>query len=408
MDIKTIKIPLQVKNNMQVCVVGLGKVGLPLAAVMADAGIHVIGIDTNPILVNQINTKQNPIPQEPGLQELLNKHVPSNFTATTSFIEAAKNTSAFIVIVPLFIDENKNPDFSVLESAFKRVGKVLKKEDLVILETTVPPKTTQTIIKKILEENSGLQAGTDFYLAYSPERIMTGYSISRYKEYPKVIGGINDLSTKKAYDLYSRFCSKISPVKDIKTAEFIKVAEGIYRDVNIALANELYKISQELDIDFWEMREKAAHSFCNIHEAGIGVSGHCIPVYPWFLINNYNVPLIKKAREINDSMVDYFVERIKKRNAKKVLVVGLAYRENVKETIYARSRVLIEKLKQNGFEVFGLDPLYNEEETKKTFNIQRIDDFNSVDSIIVVNNNTEYFPELKKYKDKIIGVKNII
>lgn len=393
---------------MNVCVVGLGKAGLPLAVVIADSGIKVIGIDTNPIQVSKINSKLNPIPEEVGLQELLNKHVPQMFTATTSFNEAAQKSEVYLVVVPLSIDQQKNPDFSALTLAFTSVGKVLKKGDLVVLETTVPPRTTEILVKEILEENSGLKVGKDFYLAYSPERIMTGYSISRYKEFPKIVGGINESSTQRAYDLYTKFCSKVITVKDTKTAEFIKVSEGVYRDVNIALANELYQVSEEIGADFWEMREKASHQFCNIHEAGIGVGGHCIPVYPWFLIKNYEVPLIKKAREINDLMVDYFVKKIKERKGKKVLLIGLAYRENVKEAVYARSIALIQKLKKEGFEIFGLDPLYNEEETEKVFGVKRNDNFSSVDIIIVAHKNTSYLGDLKEHKEKIIDVKNVL
>ncbi len=392
--------------TLQISVIGLGKAGLPLAAVIADAGIRVLGIDSNEVHVSKINSKNNPIPEEPGLQELLQKHVPDMIKATTRF-EEARSSEAYIVIVPLFVDQRKNPDFSILKSAFTNVAKLLKKGDLVVLETTVPPKTTETIIKNVLEENSGLIAGKDFYLAHSPERIMTGYSLSRYREFPKIVGGINPESTQKAFDLYTQFCSKVFQVKDCKTAEFMKVAEGIYRDVNIALANELYQISQGIGVDFWEMREKANHQFCNIHEAGIGVGGHCIPVYPWFLIKNYRAPLIRKAREVNDAMVDYLVDKVKERKAKNVLIIGLAYREKVKGATYARSIVLIKKLKKEGFHVWGLDPLYTPEETGRIFGVDHLEDFSLIDAIIVANNNQEYADKLKEHQHKIIGVKNI-
>lgn len=391
---------------MQISVVGLGKAGLPLAAVIADSGVKVLGIDVNQKHVDNINNKINPIPEEIGLQELLEKYVPEKLKATTNFSEGVNETTAYIVIVPLFIDENKKPDFSILKSAFSSVGKILKKNDLVVLETTVPPKTTETLIKKILEENSGMIAGDDFFLAYSPERIFTGKSISRYKEFAKVVGGINEESTDMAYNLYSKFCNKVEKVSSSRTAEMIKVSEGIYRDVNIALANELYKICDKIDIDFWEMREKANHQFCNIHEAGIGVGGHCIPVYPWFLINYYDAPLSKKARDLNDSMIEFFTEKVKEKNAKKVLLIGLSYRENVKEIAYTRSIPLIKMLKENDIEVFGLDPLYDENETKKIFGIEKSEDFEQFDLIIFVNKDKEYIDKLKKYKDKVIDVKN--
>lgn len=163
------------------------------------------------------------------------------------------------------------------------MGRILKKGDLVVLETTFPPGTTSGRVRKRLCEASGLAEG-DFYLAYSPERIMTGYSISRLREFPKVIGGTDEKSGLVAYQLYRQFISNLHLVSSASVAEMIKVMEGCYRDVNIALANELYKICQDLDIDFFEAREMACHQFCHIHLPSTGVGGHCIPVYPWFLI----------------------------------------------------------------------------------------------------------------------------
>lgn len=391
----------------QISIIGLGKAGLPLANVIADSSIKVIGYDINIGHVKKINSKINPIPEEKGLQELLEKNIPKKFLATSN-LDEIKNSTVFIVIVPLFIDDNKKPDFTILNNAFRDVSKVLKKGDLVVLETTVPPKTTETLIKEILEKESGLKAGEEFYLAYSPERIMTGYSISRYKEFPKIVGGINDISTEKAFELYSKFCSKVEKVSNSRTAELIKVAEGVYRDVNIAIANELYKISDEIGVNFWEMREKANHQFCNIHEAGLGVGGHCIPVYPWFLINDYDAPLSKTARFVNDTMINFFVEKVKEKKATKVLIIGLSYREGVKETAYVRSIPLINKLKDEGLAVYGLDPLFDENETEKLFNIERSEDFKSFDLIILSNKNTEYLERLKEFKDKVIDVKNIL
>ncbi|NQU79290.1 nucleotide sugar dehydrogenase, partial [Candidatus Woesearchaeota archaeon] len=280
---------------MRISVVGLGKAGLPLAAVIADAGMDIVGLDTDESRIAMINEKKNPIPEEPGLKEIIEQRIGVNFHATSSYEEAVKSSDVHIVIVPLFIDDEHRPDFSILDSAFESVGKNMKKGDLVVLETTVPVGTTKGRIKDLLEKASGLTAGSDFFLAYSPERIMTGHSISRYKEFPKVVGGIDKESTDKAFDIYSKFCGKVDKVQDSSTAEMIKISEGVYRDVNIALANELLKVCNRYGVDFWEMREKANHQYCNIHEPG-NVGGHCIPVYPWFLINDNDVPLIKEAR----------------------------------------------------------------------------------------------------------------
>ena len=166
---------------MKISVVGLGKVGLPLAAVIVDSGLEVLGVDLDEKRVEMVNKGLNPIEEEPGLKKLLEKYSGKTLTATSDSVKAAKQSNVHIVVVPLFIDENKKPDLSILENAFTSLYKGLKKGDIVVLETTVPVGTTEGFIKKILEKGSGLKAGNDFYLAFSPERIMTGYSISRYK-----------------------------------------------------------------------------------------------------------------------------------------------------------------------------------------------------------------------------------
>ncbi|MDD5022722.1 MAG: nucleotide sugar dehydrogenase [Candidatus ainarchaeum sp.] len=365
---------------MKISVTGLGKAGLPLAFVIADSGFEVIGIDIDEKRVELINNKKNPIPEEPGLLELIKKYSGNKFIATTDGINGIKNTQFHIVIVPLFIDKNNKPDFSILRSAFETVGKGLKKGDVVVLETTVPVGTTNGLVRNILEKESNLKAGEDFYLAYSPERIMTGYSISRYKEFPKIIGGINKISGEKALEVYNKFCSKVSLVSNEKTAEMIKISEGVYRDVNIALANELFKQCDYFGIDFEEMREGAKHPFCNILKAGIGVGGHCIPVYPWFLINEFEslnkrdfIELSKTGRKINDKMIDFWAEKIiekakklgKPINEIKICIKGLSYRKGVKETAYTRSIPLIRKLESLGVDVYAYDELYSKEEIEK-------------------------------------------
>ncbi len=187
---------------MFVTVFGLGKAGLPLACVMASSEINVIGVDVNKSVVNSIMSKKPPFEGEPGIKDMLNSFVGKTLFATTDAKYAIRKSSAHIIIVPLFIDKNKRPDFKAIDSVSKIISQNMKKNDLVVLETTVPPGTTETRIRAILEKGSNMKAGEDFFLAHSPERIMTGYSISRFKEFPKIVGGINKKSTEKAYSLY--------------------------------------------------------------------------------------------------------------------------------------------------------------------------------------------------------------
>ena len=360
--------------------IGLGKAGLPLAAVMADVGVDVVGIDLSRQRVDDVNGSMNPIPEEPQLAELLKKHGGKGLKASTEYKDAADCT-AYIVVVPLFIKDDKTPDFSAIESAFSALSRILKDGDLVVLETTVPPGTTAGLVRKILNK-----AGKDYFLAHSPERIMTGYSIARYREFPKVVGGVNPESGKKAFELYSRFCMKVSIASDATTAETVKLAEGIYRDVNIAFSNEIFKVCDEIGVDYYEVRQHTKHDYCNLLIPG-NVGGHCIPVYPWFLINSFDVPLIRKAREINDGMINYYYEKVKQlAKGGKVLVVGISFREGVKETAYSRSIPFIKLLQANGYDVFVYDPLYMSEEIEHMgFVFKDIREQDKTDVVVVMN-----------------------
>lgn len=361
----------------RIAVVGLGNAGLPLAAVIADRGLKVTGIDVNRERCQRINAGVNPIPQEAGLDELIKLHGGKLLIATPDYADA-KDCNVFIVIVPLFVDSGFNPDFDILEKALRSVGGILKHGDLVVLETTVPPGTTDMMARAWLEEASGLAVG-DFHLAYSPERIMTGYSISRLREFPKVIGGVDEESGLAAYGIYKRFISNLSMVSTAKTAELIKVMEGCYRDVNVALANELFKIAEELGVEFYEARSYANHQFCHIHLPSTGVGGHCIPVYPWFLIKAMekrelfgNVRLLRTGRELNDGMIDHWTEKIVLASLKlnkplkdvKICVKGITYRQGVKEFYHSRNLALAKQLVEKGLNAYAWDELMSREEVE--------------------------------------------
>lgn len=362
----------------RIAVIGLGKAGLPIAGVIADSGFDVVGIDIDEQKCDSINRGLNPIREEHSLDKLITKYGGEKIIATTKY-EDAKECDFFIVIVPLFIDENHSPDFRILENAFRNVGKILKKGDCVVLETTVPPQTTETSVKEWLEEESGLKFG-DFYLAYSPERIMTGYSISRLKEFPKVIGGVDERSGDIAFEVYRKFIPNLHKISSARVAEFIKVIEGCYRDVNIALANELFKIAGELDIDFYEAREYANHQYCNIHMPSTGVGGHCIPFYPWFLIREMEkrekydyCDLLRNSREINDQMMNYWADKIileslridKPLKEVKICIKGITYREGVKELINSINLALVRLLMKKGLNAHAYDEMFTKEEIEE-------------------------------------------
>jgi UDP-N-acetyl-D-mannosaminuronic acid dehydrogenase len=358
------------EEHAKIAVIGLGNAGLPLAAVMADSGITVVGVDINEVRCKMINRGENPIPEEVGLDELIKAHGGKRLLATPRF-EDARVCQTFVVIVPVFVDGGNNPDFSIMQKALHSLGCILKKGDLVVLETTFPPGTTEAMAQIRLCESSGLSA-SDFFLAYSPERIMTGYSISRLREFPKVIGGRDEESGMLAYQVYRKFISNLHLVSSARVAEMIKVMEGCYRDVNIALANELFKICEDLGIDFFEARENANHQFCHIHLPSTGVGGHCIPVYPWFLIKEMekrehfsNCRLLRSSREINDEMIHYWAERILRECMKinkplssiKICIKGITFRAGVKEFYHSRNLGLARLLAEKGLDVYAADPL---------------------------------------------------
>ena len=361
----------------KIAVIGLGNAGLPLAAVVADNGIMVMGVDINEERCRQINRGENPIPEEAGLEELIKQHGGKRLVATSHF-EDARGCQTFIVIVPVFVDASNNPDFSIMENALHSLGKILKKGDLVVLETTFPPGTTQGLVQNRLCKSSDLLP-SEFFLAYSPERIMTGVSLSRLREFPKVIGGRDEESGIIAYQVYKKFICNLHLVSSAKVAEMIKVMEGCYRDVNIALANELFKICQDLGIDFFEARDNANHQFCHIHLPSTGVGGHCIPVYPWFLIKEMekrehfsNCRLLSVSREVNDEMIRYWAERILLECMKinkplfsiKICIKGITFRAGVKEFYHSRNLALARLLMEKGLDAYVYDPLLSKHDVQ--------------------------------------------
>jgi UDP-N-acetyl-D-mannosaminuronic acid dehydrogenase len=261
----------------------------------------------------------------------------------------------------------------------KCIAEGLEAGDFVIIETTLPPGTTEGVVKPLLE-SSGLRAGEDFGIAHCPERAMTGRVVRDIMgAYPKVVGGIDAKSTEAAKGIYSVVNSRgVIPVANATTAELVKVAEGVYRDVNIALANELAMISKKLGVNVWEVIETAnTQPYCNLHRPGAGVGGHCIPVYPWFVIDE-DTKLIRTAREVNDSMSSFVVNRVADILARRgeslegssILVVGLTYRPGVKETYHTPAKRVIEHLRRRGARVYGYDAMLSEEEIRSLLGVE--------------------------------------
>ncbi|WP_304123008.1 nucleotide sugar dehydrogenase [Methanosphaera cuniculi] len=390
-------------NTIKVGIFGLGHIGVPTAAILANNHINVIGIDVNPKVVDMINNEASVHFKEPYLDELLKKAIQSNYLhATTDIMKASQECNIFIVIVPTPTYDDKTADLSYVISACESIKNGLKKDDLVIIESTVPPQTGIDVIKPILEE-SGLKCGEDFMLAYSPERALPNNTIYEMTHNVRIIGGYNTKSADMAEKLYKNITQgEIIKVKNITSAEMIKLMENTYRDVNIALANEFALICENINVDVNEVITAANyHPRVNIHTPGPGVGGHCIPVDPYFLVelaNAYDTDakLISEARRINNSMpqhvIDILLDNIlDKRSDYTVSVLGIAYKGNVDDIRESPSIKLIELLKQLELNVSVNDP-YVSCDVIKSFDVEcvSLDEALKSDCVILMTDHHEY------------------
>ena len=279
---------------MKIAVVAMGKIGLPLAVQFAEKGHDVIGVDVQQRVVDEINKGNEPFPGEAFLDEKLKKLVPAGkLTATTDYSKAIPGADAFVLVVPLFVnDETWEPDFGWMENATKSLAEHLTPGTLISYETTLPVGTTRNRWKPMIEEISGLTEGKDFHLVFSPERVLTGRVFADLRRYPKLVGGLNDAGTAKGIDFYQQVLDfddrddlpRANGVWDMGTAEaaeMAKLAETTYRDVNIGLANQFGKYAAANGIDVYKVIDACnSQPYSHIHRPGIAVGGHCIPVYP--------------------------------------------------------------------------------------------------------------------------------
>ena len=370
-----IKISIK-KGKLIISVYGLGWMGLPTACLFAEAGAMVIGVDIDPRVIELIQLGESPV-EEPNLQAMLKNYINNRIRVTNNLREAASQSNIIVIVIPTLIDDGGKPDYSALEKATKEIGLKLNKGSIIIIESTVGLGITETVVKESLETSSGFKAGTDFGLAYSPIRAMAGKTLNDLRSYPRIVGGIDYKSLEIASAVLESIVSGgIVKVKNIRTAEAIKLFENVYRDVNIALANELAMFSEKARLDFKIIKEAAnTQPYCHLHEAGIGVGGHCIPFNPYFLIEaaeelGVEMKLVKDARKINDSMPNHTALMITKalrsckKNLKrsKIAILGLSYRANVKEAKLSPSHEIIKMLLIKGAKVSVYDPYFKVEE----------------------------------------------
>jgi nucleotide sugar dehydrogenase len=365
---------------VEICVVAMGKIGLPLAVQMATKGHHVVGADVNPTTVDLVNRGIEPFPGEAHLAELLRQVVDSgHLVATTDTAAAVAGAEAVVVVVPLYVDEDGVPDFGWMDAATVDIAKGLKPGTLVSYETTLPVHTTRRRFGPALEEGSGLRLGTDFFLCHSPERVYTGRVFADLRKYPKLVGGVDDESAKRAVAFYEAVLdfddrpdlptpNGVWDLGSAEAAELAKLAETTYRDVNIGLANQFARFADSVGIDVYKVIDASnSQPFSHIHRPGIAVGGHCIPVYPRFYTHNDPAAtVVLAARAANAEMPPYAVNLLATAlgdlTGKRVAVLGAAYRGGVKETAFSGVFPVVAELRARGAVALVHDPMYTDDE----------------------------------------------
>lgn len=366
---------------MRVAVVALGKIGLPLAVQFAEAGHEVVGVDVNASVVETVNRGVEPFPGEAHLAEKLAQLVPAGrLRATTDYAEAIPGAGAVVLVVPLFVDEASGaPDFGWMDAATRSLAQHLTPGTLVSYETTLPVGTTRGRWKPMIEEVSGLVEGRDFHLVFSPERVLTGRVFADLRRYPKLVGGLSEAGTKAAIGFYESVLTfderddlpRPNGVWDMgsaEAAEMAKLAETTYRDVNIGLANQFARFADKAGIDVQRVIEACnSQPYSHIHQPGIAVGGHCIPVYPrLYLSTDPEATVVAAARAANAAMPEYAVTRAEQVLGSlvglRVAVLGASYRGRVKETAFSGVFPTVAALVDRGAQVLVHDPMYSDDE----------------------------------------------
>jgi UDP-N-acetyl-D-glucosamine dehydrogenase len=354
---------------MKTAIIGLGYVGLPLSLQFARSGVQVLGLDVDQSKIDSIHSGQSYIHHIPD-EEIAKLVGEGHFSASTDFSRVAE-VDAVIICVPTPLGKNREPDISYVIKSGEAIAPHLKKGTVVVLESTTYPGTTDEDLRSVLEKGSGLVAGKDFHLAFSPEREDPGNPQSIVAEIPKVIGGYTPACLEKATALYSQAIRKLVPVSSCRAAEATKLLENIFRGVNIALVNELKQVYATMGIDVWEVIEAAKtkpFGFMAFYP-GPGLGGHCIPIDPFYLTwkareYDQSTRFIELAGEVNTAMPKRVIECVaealnassKSVNGSRVLVVGLAYKPNVDDDRESPSYKLLEFLKERGADVSYYDP----------------------------------------------------
>jgi len=395
-------------GDISVCVIGIGRIGLPTALSFANSGLPTIGIDINSKLVEMINSKIFPLKDEPGYDVIFDKVINEKFYASTKIQDVVPNSDVIVLSLPTPMDKNNIPDYSALLSVGKQLGELLSKDSLVIIESTVEPGFIENeFINSIESSEKKLIAGKDFAIGVCPETANPGQIMNDFEKLPRLVGAINDKSTNVIMKIYKHvFTVNLIPMPNCKTANAVKLTTNVFRDINIAFVNELAILFEKVGIDVMTVLEAAKSKYnFQVHYAGPGVGGPCLPVNSYQMINlakNMGFDTLKSvetARIINESMPDHvinllhdaFIESGKSLENSNVLILGISYKPDVKDIQITPAEIIIEKLKNLKSNVLIYDPYFK---STTVFNLETesnlIEALQKADALILVTAHKEF------------------
>ena len=388
-------------KSLKVCVVGIGRIGLPTALSFAKSGFQTIGMDINEKLVDSINSGNFPLKDEPGYEDIFNNVIKNGiFSATTDINAAISKTDLILLSLPTPMDEKNTPSYSALESVGKQLSQILQPNSLIVVESTIEPGFIENDLINILEGTNRLYAGKNFTIGVCPENANPGEILHDYTNLPRLVGGVNEQTTKIITMIYDFvFSVELVTMPDCKTANAVKLTTNVFRDVNIAFVNELSLMFEKLGIDTLKVLDAAKRKYnFQIHYPGAGVGGPCLPINSYQFLNTAKrigseLNIIKYGRVINEKMPDHVInltlDGFKKCNKSikdsTILILGVSYKPDVKDIQLSPAEIIINKLKALGAKIKIYDPYYKNNQVfgiNVEHNIQDI--LSDVDASIII------------------------
>jgi len=397
------------KKTLRVCVIGIGRIGLPTALSFAKSGLQTIGVDINENLVQNINSGKFPLKDEPGYEEIFNDVIKNKkFSATTKIEDAVSNSDLILLSLPTPMDENNIPDYSALRNVGSQLSNILSPNSLVIVESTIEPGFIEDEMVLLISKSGKLQVEKNFFIGVCPENANPGEILHDFTNLPRLVGGINPQITKIIKSIYDFvFSVELVEMPNCKTANAVKLTTNVFRDINIAFISELSLMFEKLGIDTNKVLEAAKKKYnFQVHYPGAGVGGPCLPINSYQLLNTAkrigsNLSIIESGRKINEKMpshvidltIDAFKESGKSITNSEILILGISYKPNVKDIQLTPAKHIIKKLKSLGVNISIYDPYFS---STKIFDIDvstSISDelLKKMDAAIIVTAHEEFF-----------------